>query len=392
MKKYLSGIATGIFITLAFSVCLTFAQRVYMRVNGVELSPERKLAEIINVLDRYYVDDYEMDFLYEGLYSGFVYGVGDPYTSYLSRASFERYISDLEGSFTGVGLFVVSEPARNQVLVVSPIEGSPASEAGIRPRDVITKVDGVEVFGDALDDAVSMMKGPEGTQVVVTVYRASTSETIDFTIIRNTIEVPSIFTKMVEDDIGYIRISSFEGKTYEQFMKGLDELKSQGMNGLIIDVRNNPGGLLNAVEKIANELVPEGTIVYTEDKNGREKFFASDKNYLDIPLVILINQNSASASEILAGAVKDHGTGTLVGERTFGKGLVQSIYRLSDGSAVKVTISRYYTPNGTAIDGIGVEPDFTAEIEEDKAYQIFSLEAEEDEQLQRAIDIMRNKM
>ena len=388
MKKYLLGIATGLVIALAFSISVTFAQRVYSRVSGAEMPVERKLAEIIHILNRHHVDEIDIDRLFEGLYTGFVYGVGDPYTTYLSRSRFQRYIENIEGSFSGVGLVVTPDPERNQVTVLSPIEGSPAGEAGIRAQDVITHVDGVAVTGDMLDAAISMMRGPAGTEVNLTIYRRSSEETFDVAVIRRTIDVPSVFDRMLEDNIGYIRISSFEGTTVRQFAAALEDLKSQGMKGLIIDVRNNPGGLLDAVVEIANKLVPEGLIVYTEDRNGRERYFPSDENYLGIPLVILMNQNSASASEILAGAVKDHGVGRLVGETTFGKGLVQSIFRLRDNSAVKVTVSRYFTPNGFSINGVGIEPDYVVELDEEKIHQIPSLELEEDIQLLKAIEVM----
>ena len=388
MKKYLLGIITGLIIALAFSVSLTFAQRVYSRVSGAEMPVERKLAEIIHILNRHHVDEIDIDRLHEGLFTGFVYGVGDPYTTYLSRNTFQRYIENIEGSFSGVGLVVTLEPERNQVIVLSPIEGAPASEAGVRAQDVITHVDGVAVSGDLLDKAISMMRGPAGTEVNITIYRRSSGETFDVSVVRRTIDVPSVFNRMLEDDIGYIRISSFEGTTARQFGSALEELQSEGMKGLIIDVRNNPGGLLDAVVEITNKLVPEGLIVYTEDRNGRERYFPSDENYLGIPMVILINQNSASASEILAGAVKDHGAGSLVGETTFGKGLVQSIFRLSDNSAIKVTVSRYFTPNGSSINGVGITPDYVVELDEEKVHQIASLELEDDAQLLKAIEVM----
>ncbi|MCL2873831.1 MAG: S41 family peptidase [Defluviitaleaceae bacterium] len=391
MKKYLSGVVTGLLIALAFSICLAFAQRVYMRVSGV-IPPERKLAEIVNILERNYIGELDMDRLFDGLFTGFVYGVGDPYTTYLPRAVFERYMQNIEGSFTGVGLFVTPEPGGSRVLVLSPIEGGPASEAGIRPNDFIIQVDGVNVSGDSLDQAIAMMRGPLNTEVILTVFRESTNETFDVTILRRAIDVPSVFPEMLENNIGYIRISSFEGTTASQFRNALMDFTSQGMEGLIIDVRNNPGGLLHSVAEIAGLLVPEGTIVYTEDRRGRERSFASDENYLGIPLVILVNQNSASASEILAGAVKDLGAGVLVGETTFGKGLVQSIYRLSDGSAVKVTVARYYTPSGLSINDVGIEPNYIVVLDTELSHRIASLEPEEDLQLLKAIEVIGLKM
>ena len=391
MKKYLAGVLTGIVIAIAFSITVTFAGRVYMRLSGV-VPPERKLSEIVNILDRHFIGDIDMERLYEGLFTGFVYGVGDPYTTYLPRGVFERYMQNIEGSFTGVGLFVTPEPEGNRVRVISPIEGGPASEAGIWPNDFITHVDGERVTGDLLDQAIAMMRGPVNTEVVLTIFRESSNETFDVTILRRVIDVPSVFTDMLENNVGYIRISSFEGTTANQFRSALTDLTAQGMEGLIIDVRNNPGGLLHSVAEITNMIVPEGTIVYTEDRGGRERSFASDQNYLGIPLVILVNQNSASASEILAGAVKDLEAGVLVGETTFGKGLVQSIYRLSDGSALKVTVARYYTPSGISINEVGITPTYVVELAPEKANRIATLEPEEDAQLQRAIEIILSRL
>ena len=240
-----------------------------------------------------------------------------------------------------------------------------------------------------ISEAITKIKGEEGSLVNITIYRQSENKEIDFNIERSAIEVQSVAGKMLEDGIAYIAISGFKANTFDQFSKIYDELMNEGAKGLIIDVRNNPGGLLDVVNKIADKLLPEGNIVYTIDKEGNRTDYNSDKESVNVPLVLLVNGNSASASEILAGAVQDSGTGELVGTQTFGKGLVQNIYTLPDGSALKITIQKYYTPNGVCIQGTGITPDYVVELPEEAGPVIIE---DEDTQLIKAVEVLKGKL
>ena len=350
----------------------------------------KKIDTIYKILDSNYVEEYDVNDTREMMYAGLVAGIGDPYTSYMTADQFERFSEDTEGEYEGLGI-IVSVDEYNRIIVVAPFDDSPGAKAGIKSKDCIIKVDSESVYGDKLDDAIKMMKGPKGTTVTITIYRESETEgdrTFDLEIIRDKIEMQTVKHRMLENEIGYLRITGFERVTLDQFKEAYNDLKANGMKGLILDLRNNPGGLLDVVINITDIIVPEGTIVYTEDKNGKRNYAKSDKASIDMPLLILVNGGSASASEVLSGAVKDLGVGKLVGQTTFGKGLVQNIFNIGDGSALKVTIARYYTPSGVCIHGTGIEPDYPIEMSDDLAAEISMLTLEEDIQLSEAVRIM----
>ena len=265
--------------------------------------------------------------------------------------------------------------------------GSPAEEAGLRDGDIIYKVDGDEVTGLSLDEAVSLIKGPEGTIVHLTIYREGETDYLEVDVERRRVESPTVEYEMLEDNMGYIQIVEFDDVTVDQFTEALAVLKGSGMESLILDLRSNPGGNLDAVVDICDRILPKGLIVYTEDKYGnRDEYFCDGKHQLEVPLAVLINGGSASASEILAGAIKDYGIGTLVGTTTYGKGIVQQVVSLRDGSAVKLTVSDYYTPKGNNIHGVGIEPDVEIELDAEKYY------ADEpvDNQLEKAKEVLKN--
>jgi carboxyl-terminal processing protease len=276
--------------------------------------------------------------------------------------------------------------------VITPFEGFPGAKAGIIPGDRIIRVDGNDVSGDTYEEAVAMLKGPPGTSVNVTLYREGEC-TFEIAIIREQIDIPTVSHRMLDDGVGYIRITNFDRVTYNQFVTAYEDLKSQNMQGLIIDLRNNPGGLLNIVTDMTNLLVPEGYIVYTEDRNGiREYIFSDAERHIEIPLALIVNGNSASASEVMAGAVKDMGVGSLVGTQTFGKGLVQNLFDLSDGTALKITIAKYYTPSGVCIHGEGITPCYIVDMPNELTTRLSALSLEEDPQLQKAIDVILRKI
>jgi carboxyl-terminal processing protease len=416
-KRFIAGLISGVAVCLALSLAAgVFAALRGWRPPGAGafnfgLSPEggspedkiparwdvlpegavTKINEIYKILDKHYVDGYDKSETLDSLYAGLVYGIGDPYTVYMNEASFNSFMQDTEGSFAGIGIVVSIDDIDNRIVVVSPFEGCPGARAGILAKDKIVRVNGYDVNGDNMDEAVSMMKGAPGTSVTVSVYRESARQEMEFTIIRENIEVPTITHRDIGGGVGYIRVSQFSRVTDAQFALALSELKAAGMRGLIVDLRNNPGGLLDVVCNIADMLLPEGTIVYTEDKNGRRVTTKSDAGALNMPLILLVNNGSASASEVLSGAVKDLGVGELLGERTFGKGLVQNIYKLSDGSAVKVTIAKYYTPSGVCIQGEGIAPDYEVDMADEMYSNLSELTLEQDIQLKRAADILRGK-
>jgi len=340
---------------------------------------DEKTQEVLDVLNENYFENVDDQALYEEAIRGMVAGIGDPYTSYFTKEEYASFNEKLEGSYEGIGVVVSYGESEDIIVVVAPFKNSPGEKAGVKPSDRIIAVDEVDVIGMPLDEVVSRIKGEKGTTVVLTMRRGD--EEIDIPIVRDVIEIPTVEKEMLEGQIGYIYLSAFDIVTVEQFKKALYELENQNAKGLIIDLRNNPGGYLQICVAIVEELLDKGMmVVYTEDKAGnREELITEDSNKFDKPLVILINGNSASASEILAGAIKDHEKGVLVGETTFGKGLVQRTFDLEDQSAVKVTISRYYTPDGYYIHGVGIEPDVVV---------AYDPESEEDIQLNKAIEVI----
>lgn len=382
-KGFLSGVlAVAVLVTGGKG--LSVAQGILSR----DMSAEQKIKTIQKYVDRYYVEDVNKKEMEEMMYMGLVSGLGDPYTSYIPADNLQDFIDDAKGEFVGIGIEYTKTVSDNAVLVASVVEGSPAEKAGLLPNDRITKIDGESVAPMESQEIQNRIKGEEGTTVNVTVFRESTAETLEISLVRAQIETTTVKGKMMDDGIAYIKITSFKENTYDQFMKVYKEMKKQNMKGLVIDLRNNLGGLVNVVSKIADELVPEGTLVYTVDKQGNREDTISDANCIDVPLTLLVNEYSASSSEILAGAVQDMGVGKLVGTQTFGKGLVQGLYFLKDGSALKITIQKYYTPKGVCIQGTGITPDYEVQLPEEYWYTVVVPE-EGDTQLQKAIEIVK---
>lgn len=333
---------------------------------------EKKIAAIQDVIEEYYYQDADIDVaaMTEGMYAGMVDALGDPYSVYYTEEEWNELMRDTEGVYYGIGAYLMIDPATGLGKISGVIDGTPAQEAGLRENDLIYKVDGEGTDGLELSEIVSRVKGEQGTTVRLTIYREGESDYLEFDVKRKKIEAPTVQHEMLKNNIGYIRITEFDDVTTDQFTQALAAVKGKDAKGLILDLRGNPGGSLSVVVDIARALLPKGLIVYTEDKYGeREEYACDGKKELNIPLVVLVNGNSASASEILAGAVKDYNKGVLVGETTFGKGIVQRVLPLTDGTALKLTISAYYTPKGNNIHGVGVEPDVTCEFDYDKYYE-----------------------
>lgn len=351
-----------------------------------------KINELTAYTKLYYYDDIENEKLQDGLYTGLIDGLGDKYSVYYNAEDYQVLQISTTGQYYGIGAGLSQDKDTMVVTVNKVYEGTPSESAGLLKDDVIVSVDGTEAVSMELSELVKLIRGEKGTTVHLEIYRPSTEENLSFDVERQDITLPSVSHKMFEDGIGYVHIDSFETETAAQFEEAVKDLEDQGMKALIIDVRYNPGGMVTAVVQILDDILPEGTVVYTEDKNGnRQDYTSSGDTYLDYPLAVLINGESASAAEILAGAVKDYQYGTLIGTTTFGKGIVQTIFPLEDGDAVKLTTAKYFTPKGNYIHGVGIEPDIELEYEYlDK--EATSYDEAYDNQIQKAIEVLKDKI
>lgn len=330
-----------------------------------------KLEAIEEVIDEYYYKEEDIDTsaMIDGMYAGVVDALNDPYSVYYTAEEWNQLMQETEGIYYGIGAYLSIDPTTTLARISGVIPGTPAEEAGLRENDIIYMVDGESVQGMELTEIVSRVKGEENTVVHLTIVREGETDYLEMDVTRSKIESPTVTYEMYDNGVGYIRITEFDDVTVNQFTTAMDSIKEADAKGLILDLRSNPGGSLSAVVDIARQMLPKGLIVYTEDKNGkREEYTCDGKQELQIPLVVLVNGNSASASEIMAGAIKDYGIGTLIGTTTFGKGIVQRILPLTDGTALKLTISAYYTPNGNNIHGIGIEPDIACELDNEAYY------------------------
>ena len=337
--------------------------------DGIGSKVEGKLNALNSVLsNKFYFDQADEEKAADNIYKAYLSSYGDKYTVYYTADEYKKLMESTTGKFYGVGALCSLNEAGG-VTVLDAFDDGPAYKAGVRDGDIVIKVDDTDITGMDLSSAVALIKGEKGTQVKLTVLRDK--ETLTFSIIRDEITTPTVDYKMLDNSIGYIQISQFDEVTTEQFKSALTDLKNQGLKGLIVDIRSNPGGLLNVVVNIVDEIIPKGLIVYTDDVNGnRKEYNGSSDSELTIPMAVLVNENSASAAEIFAGAVQDYGKGKIIGTQTYGKGIVQTIQPLTDGSAIKYTIAKYYTPKGQAIQGNGVTPDIVVELPQDSTEDV----------------------
>lgn len=351
-----------------------------------------KLELLEEVIDAYYMNDVTTEQLRIGVYKGLLEGLGDPYSCYYTAEEYEDLMESSSGTYCGIGAVVQQNAKTMLITIVKPYVNAPAYKAGMLPGDIIYMVDGVDVTGMEIDSVVAMMKGEEGTVVKVTVVRDGEVDPVELTITRDVIEVETIEYEMLANKIGYILISQFDEVTPKQFKDAIEQLEADGMKGLIIDLRDNPGGLLDAVVDMLDYVLPKGLIVYTEDKYGnKQEYKGKDNHELKLPIVVMINGNSASASEIFAAAMQDYKKATLVGTTSFGKGIVQSVIPISDGTAIKLTVSKYFTPNGVCIHGTGVTPDVEVDLAEELKQKVV-IEHEEDNQLAEAIKVLKKQL
>ena len=375
---------------------------------------ETKLQQIQNIIETYYLFEEEEEKMEDGIYTGFMYGLGDPYSVYYNEEDFAKLMETTEGSYCGIGASVSQNRNTGLTTIVKVFRGSPAEEAGMLPGDVIYTVDDLEASAIDLDLLVSQhIRGEENTYVNVTVFRNEINDYVDLKIQRRQIEIETVEYQMIDNNVGYILISQFDLMTPGQFKEAVDTLEADGMESLVVDLRNNPGGVLDSVVEMIAYVLPEdkldGMLVYTEDRNGNgDKYYSqngkincerydrvrnseypkADGHQLDLPIAVLINGNSASASEIFAGAMKDYEWATLVGTTTFGKGIVQNLIPLRDGTAIKLTTSHYFTPDGFDLHEKGIEPDIEIELNEELLTKV-TVDIEEDNQLQKALEVLK---
>jgi carboxyl-terminal processing protease len=356
--------------------------RYLSQMDAVGLADTLKLFRVMQLVKAKYVGDVDTDKLLTGAVKGTVNALGDPYSLYLDPKMYKDMMIMTKGTFGGVGLVLGMKD--NVITVVAPIEGTPGEKAGIVSGDQIAKINGQDTKDMALDEAVNQIRGKEGTQVTLTILHPG-QEAKEYVLERATIPIKTIGGKMLENNIGYIRIAMFNLHTGDDFAQKMEELASQGMTAVILDLRSNPGGLLDESVKVAGHFVPQGPVVSVITRDGTKETHYSGLSASKYPLVVLVDGGSASASEIVAGAVQDTGAGTLIGTKTFGKGSVQNIMSLGDASAVKLTIAKYYTPKGRSIHGTGIEPDIKVEMPDFK-------QTGKDLQLEKALEVLKEKL
>lgn len=354
---------------------------------AVSQETKEKLSGIQALIQKEYIGEVDEDALQTGICQGYVGALGDPYSAYYDEEQTSALMETTQGEYGGIGVVLTQNLDTGVTTASSVYEDSPAMKAGMKDGDIIYQVEGRDVSGMALEEISGSIKGEKGTTVEITVLRGEEREEVTLTITRDTIQAETVKTRMLEDEIGYLAISEFDSVTLEQYREGLAELTAQGMEGLIVDLRGNPGGNLDTVCEILDLMLPEGLIVYTEDKDGNRQEFTSDEaQEVQVPLAVLVDGNSASASEIYAGAIQDYGIGQIVGTKTYGKGVVQTIYDLKDGTSLKLTVAEYFTPNGRNIDGEGITPDVEV------TYQRDENDPEADNQLDRAVEALQDEM
>lgn len=392
---FLKGLISGLCLALIIVLCLFFVNKFILddniniqQTNIEDESVIKKVQLIQQLMDEYYLNEVDAAALIEGVYKGFVDGLGDVYSVYYTAEEYASVVESVSGKYSGIGVSV-SQDDTGLITIIRPFENAPGFLAGLRAGDILYAVDDEKVEGIDLNTVVAKIKGKAGSTVKISVIREGETDVIDYTVERKDIEIPTVEYSMKDNNIGYIYVGSFDTVTLEQFSAALDSLTEQKMEGLVIDLRDNPGGSLSTVVEMLDLLLPKGLIVYTEDKSGNrsEEYNSDDEHQLNVPLSVIVNGNSASASEIFAGAIQDYGIGEIVGKTTFGKGVVQTILPLTDGSAVKLTIANYFTPNGNNINGIGIVPDFEIDIPKE-AYADKIIDPEEDTQLQKATELL----
>ncbi len=382
---FITFLLTSIGMYKYFSSDKASTQLVFSSENNGEITSE--ISKYRRLIDKYFLGEVDENKLKEGAIKGYVEGLDDPYTEYISKDDMKDYLEDTTGNFVGIGIYMVKDTKTNKIMVLAPIKGSPAEKAGIIPEDLIIAVDGVQYSADDMSVAANKIKGKEGTTVKIQILRGT--ETKEFELIRENIKVNPVEGKVLSNNIGYIEFSSFDKGTAEQFKNKFEELQKQNIKSLIIDLRNNGGGIVDEALEIADYILEKDKVIlYEVDKNDKEEIKKSENEpIINMPIIILTNGNTASSSEILAGALKDHGKAQIVGEKTYGKGVIQQLLTLPDGSGLKITSEEYLTPNKTKINKIGIEPDEKVELPS-TIKNVLSVDEKDDTQLQKAIEML----
>ena len=390
-KSFRGGFLVGSLSTLAIVVILVLVLVVHALFNGIGWvftdDVESKANFIEALIHELYYKDVDDETMKEGIYAGIVDSIGDPYSRYYSAKEYDEAVIDTTGIYGGIGASLQKDQEPGEVVVVNIYDGVPADKAGLKEGDILVSADGQRGVDMDLEEYVRLIRGEAGTTVEIVYRRDDKENTV--TITRDRISIPTVDHRMLDGNVGYIRISEFNSPTADEFREALYDLQAQGMTSVIFDLRSNPGGLVDVVSDVLDEILPEGTVVYMESKNGDRSTYRSDaKKHLDIPIAVLVDGYSASASEIFAGAIRDFKYGTLIGTQTYGKGVVQSTLPLSDGSAVKITIAQYFTPSGECIEGVGIKPDIELEYEYTGDEEADEYDYSADNQVQKAIEIL----
>lgn len=379
-KNFLAGAAAMLVVMLIVYLFL----QVFWLPGGTDtpdsIQTGTKIRTIEKLIDEVYVGDKDEEQLAESMYRGMISGLGDPYANYYTEEEYQELSESQEGYYEGIGITLGQKEEGAALEIMEVQQDTPAAQAGIQAGDVLKAVNGTDVSEATVSEAAQLIRTAESETVTLTLQREGEAEPIQVEVTRERLETETVAGKMLDESIGYLAISEFTRLTPDQFRTVFEQLKEEGMQKLLVDLRGNPGGLLTAVCDTLRQILPEGLIVYTEDKQGnREEYTCDGETPLDLPMVVLVNGDTASAAEIFSGAVKDYGIGTIVGTQTYGKGIVQDFYTLPDQSVVKLTVAHYYTPKGNDIHGVGIEPDVKAEQPED---------SETDVQLQTAIEVL----
>lgn len=385
-KGFIKGALTGALLTLLV-VSLAACGLQHINEGIISSDTETKLSYLKKLIDETYLHDIKEKDLNEGIYKGYVEGLGDQYSAYYDKKETKELSESLDGSFSGIGAVMTQDASSGVITITQVYDDSPAKKAGIKAGDILYRVEEKTVTGKDLDKVVSWIKGKKGTKVNLTLLRGTNSDKIKVTATCDVINVETVKYKVLENQIGYISISEFDSVTGAQFAKALKQLQKKNIEGLVVDLRNNPGGSLSTVCDILDSILPKGLIVYTKDKNGKKEEYTSDeKHRLNLPMSVLVNGQSASASEIFAGAVQDYGKAEIIGTQTYGKGVVQNLFDLKDGTCVKLTTSEYFTPKGRNIDGKGITPDVKIE------YKYNAKDPKADNQLDKAVSVVKDKI
>lgn len=385
-KGFIKGALTGALLTLLV-VSLAACGLQHINEGIISSDTETKLSYLKKLIDETYLHDVKEKDLNEGIYKGYVEGLGDQYSAYYDKKETKELTESLDGSFSGIGAVMTQDASSGVITITRVYDDSPAKKAGIKAGDILYRVEEKTVTGKDLDKVVSWIKGKKGTKVNLTLLRGTNSDKIKVTATRDVINVETVKYKVLENQIGYISVSEFDSVTGAQFAKALKQLQKKNIEGLVVDLRNNPGGSLSTVCDILDSILPKGLIVYTKDKNGKKEEYTSDeKHRLNLPMSVLVNGQSASASEIFAGAVQDYGKAEIIGTQTYGKGVVQNLFDLKDGTCVKLTTSEYFTPKGRNIDGKGITPDVKIE------YKYNAKDPKADNQLDKAVSVVKDKI